>query len=195
MTTRGVVSEPSGDAGMHATFAGTAAGQGAARREGKSLIPRGFILLVAGAMLASIALVVTLRFQGIAPLGASSTLNRMVRSEITLTFADREDGQIAVFAEGEAQPAAVWHPAADSFQQGVLRVVRRQRMLAAIEGPVAVRLVAWDSGGLTVIDDATQTEIELGAFGPDNAARFAELLTVAKAGPLSNRIAEYPPGS
>lgn len=159
---------------------------------GKSLLPRGFLLLVAGAMLASIALVVMLRVQGVAPLGASASLNRTVRSEITLTFADRADGQIAVFVQGGAQPAAVWHPAADSFQQGVLRVVRRQRMLAAIEGPVAIRLVAWDSGGLTVIDDATQTEIELGAFGPDNAAAFAALLTMAQTGPLSNRIAESP---
>lgn len=138
-----------------------------------SLMPRGFVLAVAGVMAISVLGVAAARLGNMQPLGDSASLHRSATGTVSLSFVELADGDVEVFLDGAEEPAVVWEPIADSFQQGVLRVVKRQRKLAGVDSPVVIRVVAWDVGGLTVIDDATDAEIELAAFGADNLERFA----------------------
>ena len=95
--------------------------------------------------------------------------------ERDLRFADRVDGAIVIYQEGEAAPLTVVTGQA-GFLRGTLRAMARERRLDKLGPDAPFRLSAWADGRLTLDDTATGQRIELEAFGSDNAAVFARLL-------------------
>jgi putative photosynthetic complex assembly protein len=95
-----------------------------------------------------------------------------------LWFADRTDGAVLVYRAGDPTPFRVVTGQA-GFLRGTLRALVRERRLDRVGGKKPFRLCAWPDGRLTLEDTATGERIELEAFGADNAAVFAQLLTGA----------------
>ena len=62
------------------------------------------------------------------------------------------------------------------FVAGIHRVLDRVRGQRGLPNDLPVRLVAWEDGRLSLIDDATGWRSELTGFGADNLATFARLM-------------------
>jgi len=93
-----------------------------------------------------------------------------------LLFADRADGAILVTQAGDSEPFEVVVGQA-GFLRGTLRALARERRLDKLGADAPFRLSAWPDGRLTLDDTANGRRIELEAFGSDNAAVYARLLT------------------
>lgn len=93
-----------------------------------------------------------------------------------LRFEDQPDGAVVVHESGVGQPVSRINPGQHGFVRGVLRGFARARRLAGLEGVGPFVLTRWADGRLSLHDPATGHVVPLEAFGPDNAAAFAELL-------------------
>jgi putative photosynthetic complex assembly protein len=60
--------------------------------------------------------------------------------------------------------------------RGSLRALSRMRLMAETPEGLPYRLIRWENGSVSLSDTATGERIYLNAFGPDNAAAYAELL-------------------
>lgn len=124
----------------------------------------GFALLIVGAA----------RFEGM-----SSTVTEFapVVSTLTVTFVDREDGAVVALRE-DGTVQAVVAPETGAFVRGVLRsLVRLRTQLALGEDAGGFTINRLADGHLTLTDHATDTTIDLGAFGHTNQAAFAAIMT------------------
>jgi putative photosynthetic complex assembly protein len=99
-----------------------------------------------------------------------------------LRFADRADGAVLVYQDGDPTPIAEVTGQA-GFLRGTLRALVRARRLDRVGADAAFRLSAWPDGRLTLDDLATGERIELEAFGSTNEAVYARLLTTRKGEP------------
>jgi putative photosynthetic complex assembly protein len=93
-----------------------------------------------------------------------------------LTFFDMPDGSVQVRDAGGAQVLFVAEPGTNGFIRGVMRGMARDRRSRGIGQEPPFRLALWPDGRLSLRDLATGRQIELGAFGRDNRATFAQLL-------------------
>lgn len=93
-----------------------------------------------------------------------------------LRFEDRADGGVAVYEVGIEQAVHRIAPGHHGFVRGVLRGFARARRLAGLDGVAPFVLTRWADGRLSLHDPATGHVVPLEAFGPDNAAAFAQLL-------------------
>ena len=136
--------------------------------------PRGLLTAVGTLMAVSILAVSFGRF---ADVGTTRVPEAMLVESRDLHFADRADGAVVAFDSDVAAPVAVLAPGTNGFARGVLRGLARERRRSDIGMEPPVRLTRWSDGRLTLEDPTTGRRIELGAFGPTNAAVFAELMT------------------
>lgn len=93
-----------------------------------------------------------------------------------LTFFDMEDGSVQVRDGAGVEVVFVAEPGTNGFIRGVMRGMARDRRARGIGQEPAFRLAQWPDGRLSLEDLATGKQIELGAFGGDNRAAFAQLL-------------------
>lgn len=93
-----------------------------------------------------------------------------------LTFFDMADGSVEVRDATGERVVFVAAPGTNGFIRGVMRGMARDRRARGIGQEPAFRLAAWPDGRLSLEDLATGRQIELGAFGADNRAAFAQLL-------------------
>ncbi len=122
---------------------------------------------------AAILLVLLSRATGV---GELRTPQAAVTAERTLRFLDQPDGSITIEDAGDAHLIERVAPGSNGFLRGTLRGLGRERKRDGI-GPDAVfRLTGRSDGRLLLEDPATGRMIDLGAFGPTNAAVFAHLL-------------------
>ncbi len=108
---------------------------------------------------------------------ASNYSTARVVIDRTFRFVDQPDRSVAVFDAQSGQQVATVPPVSGSFIRGVLRSLVRERKLDAIGSTPPFRLVELADGHVVLSDPATQTEIDLGAFGETNLATFLPLLT------------------
>lgn len=94
----------------------------------------------------------------------------------SLLFEDRADGAVMVRDAADGRPVQVFQ-GENGFLRGTLRGLARTRKSEQVDDSVPFRLAAMSDGRLTLDDPATGRHVELLAFGPDNAAVFARLLT------------------
>jgi putative photosynthetic complex assembly protein len=99
-----------------------------------------------------------------------------------LRFADRADGAVLVYRDGDAVPISVVTGQA-GFLRGTLRALVRERRLDRATADAPFRLSAWPDGRLTLDDLATGQRLELEAFGSANEAVYAKLLTAREGAP------------
>lgn len=154
-----------------------ATGPGANRMQRVS--PWGIIALAALVLLVLLA-VLAARFAGYQPDAAPPAPVVEARE---LLFRDTADGSVLVLDGQSGDVIARYASGEGSFLRGVMRSLVRQRRMAGIEGARRFQLTRHGDGRLRISDPATGEAIDLGAFGPDNAAVFAQLLGAAGAGP------------
>jgi len=101
-------------------------------------------------------------------------------SERQLRFADRSDGSVIVSDALTGGQVAVIAPAEGGFVRGALRGLARARFAAGIGPEAPFRLVGWSDGRLTFEDPATNTRMEMAAFGQTNAEVFLRFLSTSE---------------
>lgn len=92
-----------------------------------------------------------------------------------LSFADLEDGTIAVLHGETREPLTAVKPAEDGFVRGVLRGFARERQARGIGPQPSFELILTEAGVLILSDPETGREVMLNAFGPTNAQAFGRL--------------------
>jgi putative photosynthetic complex assembly protein len=90
-------------------------------------------------------------------------------------FEDRPDGSIAVF-DTQGRLAEIVAPGSNGFLRGTMRGLARERKREGIGPELPFRMVGRADGRLTLEDPGTGRRVDLGSFGPTNAAAFAQLM-------------------
>lgn len=136
------------------------------------------LVLILGAALAVVMLVASVRLTGVgADTGAVPKTPPIAYRD--LHFADRPDGSIRISDAADGRIIDTVAPGTNGFLRGTMRSLARERRQGGIGEIQAFRVAAYAGGMLSLEDPATGRRIELGSFGPDNAAVFARLLTGA----------------
>jgi putative photosynthetic complex assembly protein len=102
--------------------------------------------------------------------------------ERTLRFFDEPDGTVRIEDGATGEVLARHGVGEGGFIRASVRSLVHQRRIRG-EGPaVPFTLTRWENGALTLSDPVTGRGVEVGAFGPDNRAIYAELLPSAREG-------------
>lgn len=142
------------------------------------LFPRRPLIGLAGLVGLSLAVAVAGRVVGTAPLPAPGS----VVKERVFRFEDRSDGAVVVRDNRDGHEVAVL-TGEQGFIRGTLRSFARARRGLGVAPAEPFRLAGWSSGRLTLDDLATGQRVDLDAFGTDNVAVFARLLTLKETAP------------
>jgi putative photosynthetic complex assembly protein len=134
--------------------------------------PRGPLL--GAAALIVFALLVAALARALAP--AHPPAGPPAVAERQLRFMDRPDGSVLVEDAGSGATVATLPAGADNFTRGILRALARQRRLRGLTAEDPFRLARLADGRLLLEDPATGERVDLGSFGPTNAAAMARLL-------------------
>jgi putative photosynthetic complex assembly protein len=130
--------------------------------------------LVCGAMVAgTLALVLASPFLPSARDGQQS----VAVAQRDLHFTDRADGGVAITEAVSGRAIGTLEPGEGGFVRGTVRGLVRERRREDIGSAIPFRLTAWQSGQLTLEDQATGRRLDLTGFGQTNATAFARLLT------------------
>ncbi|MEO7431401.1 MAG: photosynthetic complex assembly protein PuhC [Dokdonella sp.] len=131
-------------------------------------------LYTAAALIVTTLILVTItRLTGFGDLRTPQTA---IVSERDLRFQDMQDGGITVIDASTQQVVEQVAPGTNGFLRGTLRGLARERKREGIGPDIAFRLTGRSDGRLLLEDPATRRLIDLGSFGPTNAAVFARLL-------------------
>jgi putative photosynthetic complex assembly protein len=143
-----------------------------------------------GLISATLVLVLMVRVAGVGDLRTPQTA---VTAERMLRFADQQDGSILVRDAADGRVVEQVAPGTNGFLRGTLRGLARERKREGIGPESAFRLTGRSDGRLLLQDPATGRLIDLGAFGPTNAAVFVRLLTEKAPGSSGNAALKIEP--
>jgi putative photosynthetic complex assembly protein len=93
-----------------------------------------------------------------------------------LLFRDEADGGISVTDAKTRLLVADVRPGTNGFLRGVMRGLARERRRAGFDLSIPFEVARWENGHVTLTDPALGRQVDLAAFGPTNAAVFAEYL-------------------
>lgn len=136
--------------------------------------PKRPIYAASALIVATLLLVATARMTGVGELRTPQTA---VVTERLLRFQDMQDGAITVRDAVSDELIQTVEPGTNGFLRGALRGLARERKRQSIGREPEFRLTARSDGRLLLEDPSTGRLIDLGSFGPTNAAVFARLLT------------------
>jgi putative photosynthetic complex assembly protein len=136
--------------------------------------PRGALLGAAALMTLAMVAAGTARLTGF---GASHVSYGVPLESRDLRFADRTDGAVVISEAGTGRVVDVASPGTNGFLRSTMRGLARDRKRQDLGAEAPFRLTRWADGRLSLQDEATGRSIDLGAFGPTNAAVFAHLMT------------------
>lgn len=91
-------------------------------------------------------------------------------------FEDRPDGSIAVLDASGRRLVDTVAPGSNGFLRGTMRGLARERKREGVSADLPFRLVGRVDGKLTLEDPGTGRRVDLGSFGPTNAAVFAHIM-------------------
>lgn len=137
-------------------------------------------LIAAGCLVAlAIAGASIARFSRMAePTAAAHSVTALGQAQVfrTFTFAPGPDGTVALI--DPATNDIAYRIGADEagFIHGALRGLRRSRMVRGEPLDPTLTIARWSDGRVTVTDAATDTLIDLRAFGVDNKTAFERFL-------------------
>lgn len=97
-------------------------------------------------------------------------------ASLSVRFADRPDGAIAMLDARDGHELSVVPPRSNGFIRGVLRGMFRTRKLESLGHDASFTLNREADGKLSLLDPQTSRRIELDSFGPTNSQAFAQLL-------------------
>jgi putative photosynthetic complex assembly protein len=133
------------------------------------------ILRATAAMIVGVVLVVA--FVRLTGIGAATMPPAAVVEQRELRFADRDDGGIDVYDARDGRLVRHIEPGTHGFLRGTMRGLARERKRQDVGADVPFRLIAHADGRMTLEDPGTGRRVDLGSFGPTNAAAFAQLMT------------------
>lgn len=107
---------------------------------------------------------------------AASAHGQLVASR-QLHFVDIEGGVVSVLDANDGNELLRLQTGEDGFMRSVMRGFARERRAQGMGPDVPFELVLWEDGLVSLIDPATERRVELSAFGIDNVAAFARLLS------------------
>jgi len=123
------------------------------------------------------------RFTGI---GVVHVIDAPIVAVREFRFDDRPDGGIVVIDARANRVVESVDPGTNGFLRGTLRGLARERHRRDIGPEQPFRLVGHADGRLILEDPASGRRVDLGSFGPTNAAVFARIM----ASPQSPRMAQ-----
>jgi len=135
--------------------------------------PRAPLIAVGGLVVASLLAVSAVRFTGV---GAMHVADAPVVEVREFRFEDRPDGSIAVLDASGRQLVETVAPGSNGFLRGTMRGLARERKRGDVSPELPFRMVGHADGKLTLEDPGTGRRVDLGSFGPTNAAVFAQIM-------------------
>ena len=141
-------------------------------------VPRVPLMALGGLVLACVVAVGAVRLTGV---GADHVVDAPTLSTRELRFEDRPDGSIVVLDASGAQVVATVAPGTNGFLRGTMRGLARERRREGIGAELPFRMTGHADGRLTLEDPATGRHVDLGSFGPTNAAVFARIMAAPPA--------------
>jgi putative photosynthetic complex assembly protein len=91
-------------------------------------------------------------------------------------FEDRPDGSIVVLDASGTRLVETVPPGTNGFLRGTMRGLARERMRQQVSPTLPFTMIGRADGGLTLVDHGTGRRVDLGSFGPANAAVFARIM-------------------
>ena len=131
-------------------------------------------LIAAGALvIASVIGVAAVRLTGVGLAHVPDAPPLAVRE---FRFEDRPDGSIVVLDASGQRVIETVAPGSNGFLRGTMRGLARERKRQSIGPELPFRMVGRADGALTLEDPATGRHVDIGSFGPTNAAVFAHIM-------------------
>ena len=135
--------------------------------------PRAPLFALGALVLSSVVAVAAVRLTGVGAVHVADAPTLAVRE---FRFEDRPDGSIAVLDASGQQVVHTAAPGTNGFLRGTMRGLARERMRQGVGRDVPFRLVGHSDGRLTLEDPGIGRRVDLGSFGPTNAAVFAQIM-------------------
>jgi putative photosynthetic complex assembly protein len=131
-------------------------------------------LFALGAMvIATVVTVAAVRITGVGVVHASDAPAVATRA---FRFEDRPDGSIVVLDATGTRLVETVPPGTNGFLRGTMRGLARERMRQHVSPALPFTMIGRADGGLTLVDPGTGRRVDLGSFGPANAAVFARIM-------------------
>jgi len=163
---------------MSAIFPPNGAHGQAAPAHGDAGFPRVPLYAAFALVLVMLAAVTFVRLTGI---GVVHVADAPVVETREFRFEDRPDGSIVVL-NTRAEVIETVAPGSNGFLRGTMRGLVRERKRQGIGPEIPFRMVGHADGRLILEDPGTGRNVDLGSFGPTNAAVFARLMDPPRAG-------------
>ena len=135
--------------------------------------PRAPLFALGALVLASLIGVATVRLTGIGAVRAPDAAAVATRE---FRFEDRPDGSIVVLDASGKHLIDTVAPGSNGFLRGTMRGMARERMRQGVSAALPFRMIGRADGKLTLEDPGTGRRVDLGSFGPTNAAVFAQIM-------------------
>ena len=135
--------------------------------------PRAPLFALGALVLSSVVMVAAVRFTGV---GVVRTPDAAPVTMREFRFEDRPDGSIVVLDASGKQLVDTVAPGTNGFLRGTMRGMARERMRQGVSPALPFRMVGRADGKLTLEDPGTGRRVDLGSFGPTNAAVFAHIM-------------------
>ncbi|MDM0113806.1 photosynthetic complex assembly protein PuhC [Variovorax sp. J22R133] len=139
----------------------------------RGALPRGVMAALGLMVLASLLTVIFVRLTGVGVMHVEDAPAVSVRE---FRFEDRADGGIDVLDARSGRVVHAVAPETNGFLRGTMRGLARERYRRGIGPEVPFRMIGRADGKLTLEDPTTGRRVDLGSFGPSNAAVFASLM-------------------
>lgn len=135
--------------------------------------PRAPLFALGGLVMASVLAVATVQLTGIGAVRAPDAAAVATRE---FRFEDRPDGSIVVLDASGKHLVDTIAPGTNGFLRGTMRGMARERMRQGVSPALPFRMIGRADGKLTLEDPGTGRRVDLGSFGPTNAAVFAQIM-------------------
>lgn len=144
------------------------------RRRDKEMVPKNLLRAMLALVLACLLIVTYARVTDRPLAAAPPTGVPVVKERQIVLFGDMSGAARVLDVHGNV--IADLDATKGGFVSGMWRVLQRERGKHRVSLDAPVRLVAWQDGRISLIDDSTSWRAELTGFGADNLAVFARLL-------------------
>lgn len=144
------------------------------RQRDREMIPATLLRAMLALVLASLAIVAYARLTDRPLEAAPPTGVAVAKERAILLYGDMSGAARVLDLNGSV--IADLDPTQGGFISGVWRVLQRERTKNRVALDAPVRLVLWQDGRISILDDTTGWRAELTGFGADNLDAFARLL-------------------